>query len=85
MKFVCHILCVLLCAGGLHADYDVPRLADIQIDGDPSDWRDGGLHIGTLADEGHRLALSGDLRASLRLAWEPRGLLVLVEIVDDLA
>ena len=79
------LFCTLLTAALARADYDIPRIAGVEIDGDTSDWQGGGLHIGALVGEGQLLALSPDLSAALRLAWEPRGLLVWVDIKDDLA
>lgn len=74
---------LLLWVRAAAADYGVPQLDGIDIDGNLSDWAEGGLRVETLADEEQMLAVGSDLSASLRLGWDQRGLLVGVEVGDD--
>ncbi|MFP4058156.1 MAG: sugar-binding protein [Candidatus Brocadiia bacterium] len=80
-------LAVASCAprpeGGAGGPFDVPRLAEVAIDGDGSDWSEGGFRIDVLHDPSPRRASAPDLDATARLGWDPRGLLVLVAVTDD--
>lgn len=75
--------CLALVASSLYADYEVPRVEGVKVDGDKSDWADKGLRVEALASDTHRLPALPGLAASLRLAWDERGLLVLLEVEDD--
>lgn len=63
---------------------EVPFAEDIQIDGQTGDWRQVGVDQGRLpAAEDHHDAGPDDLDARLSLAWNDQGLLVLVQVIDD--
>ena len=62
--------------------YDVPRMDNVSIDGNPSDWGDRGFHIDALANTDGPMPDPKDFDAKLRLGWNDRGLLVLVSVVD---
>lgn len=64
--------------------YDVPRLDDVMVDGRMADWGNGGFRVDAMVDlgSGHvRSAANFDPR--FRLAWDDRGLLVLIQVDDD--
>jgi len=63
--------------------FDVPRMANIAIDGDDADWGDRGFRVEVLADEDGQILAPDDFDARFRLGWNRRGLLVLVEVEDD--
>jgi len=64
---------------------DVPQVDGITIDGKGDDWGDRGFRVNVLPDENGKLKPAADLDASFRLGWDERGLLVLVNVVDDVA
>lgn len=64
--------------------FDVPRMPDVVIDGDASDWGDGGLRVDWLAAADGSSLASGDLDARLRLGWTDQGLLILATVSDDI-
>ena len=62
---------------------DTPKIEDIVIDGDFSDWEGKGLDAGYLAGEEGRVYEDVDLSATAKIGWDERGLLVLVRVKDD--
>ncbi len=71
-------------AGGDHSPiFDIPRLDKIAIDGKADDWGDGGMKVEIMAGLDGRLKAASDFDARFRLAWDDRGLLVLVTVKDD--
>jgi CubicO group peptidase (beta-lactamase class C family) len=65
--------------------YSIPRLTGLTLDGDPSDWGDGGLRVELLSCLEGQLPPPEDLDARVRLAWDDRGLWVLLTVRDDVA
>lgn len=65
------------------AVFDVPRLENITVDGDASDWGDRGFHVGLLADEKRNFKDASDFDGRLWLGWDDAGLLVRAEGRDD--
>lgn len=63
--------------------YDVPFVAGITIDGDGADWRDEGFRVEIMPDKDGRTLPRASLEPSFRLAWDERGLLVLLKVRDD--
>jgi hypothetical protein len=65
------------------ANYDIPRLDGITIDGDVADWGDRGFRVG-LFDRWVRLAMKPTLtdEADLRVGWDDKGLLLRVARED---
>ena len=63
--------------------FDVPRLANIVIDGRADDWGTAGFALNTLTDAGGKLRPADDFDATVRLGWGEKGLLVLARVRDD--
>ena len=63
--------------------FDIPRLDDIEIDGDDTDWGERGFHIDLMTDKDGNVRTPDDFDPIARLAWNARGLLVLVMVRDD--
>ena len=64
--------------------YDVPRMDNVVIDGRYNDWgSEGGFRVDLLAPVGVPLKSQSDHDARFRLAWNDRGLLLLVFIRDN--
>jgi predicted esterase len=63
--------------------YDIPRLDDIKIDGDDSDWKSAGFRIDAFAPADGHIVPTTDFDATCRVAWNAQGLLVLVHVADD--
>jgi len=63
--------------------FDVPKVEEIKIDGDISDWAGRGFEVGYLAGLNGKVYKEADLGASAKIGWDPRGLLVLVQVRDD--
>jgi len=65
------------------AAFDIPRLDNITIDGDTTDWKDGGFHINMLTSSTGKVKAVDDFDAKARLAYDQRGLLFLLTVRDD--
>jgi len=63
--------------------HDIPRTDKIVIDGKADDWAEAGLRIDLLIPPAGRPKRVADHDARVRLAWNDRGLLVLVVVQDD--
>lgn len=63
--------------------FDAPRVEGVVIDGDSGEWEEAGLDVGYLAGEDGAVYDSTDLDASAKIAWDERGLLVMVRVSDD--
>ena len=64
--------------------FDIPRLEGIEIDGSGDDWAGRGFLVKELGfARGGYQEDSADFDTQVRLAWNDRGLLVLVETRDD--
>jgi len=64
---------------------DVPLLPDIVIDGYANDWADRGFRHGRLRPAHGDERPADDFSADFRLGWNRLGLVVMVEVTDDLA
>ncbi len=82
-------LCAALLAVGMVRDsygavespvFDVPRLENVTIDGDPADWGGQGFHVALPADPDGVVKPPEVLDGSMNLAWDPQGLLVLIRV-----
>ncbi|MCL2640917.1 MAG: hypothetical protein FWD53_08750, partial [Phycisphaerales bacterium] len=72
-------------AGAAAEQFDIPRLDNITIDGDASDWKDGGFRINMLTSRMGKVKAVNDLDARARLAYDQRGLLFLLTVRDEVA
>lgn len=60
--------------------FDVPRLHNIRIDGDPADWGDHGFRISVFASAEGKMPPAADFDAGFRLGWDEQGLLLLLTV-----
>jgi hypothetical protein len=76
--------CLVLASTG-QAAISVPKLVGIQVDGKGDDWQDRGAKVDVLLpDEGKPFPVT-EFDANFRLAWDERGLLLLVNVKDAVA
>ena len=72
-------------SSGARPVYDVPFLDSFTVDGDATEWGDGGLRVslaGVSRDE-QKLVPKDDIDVSMRLGWTDEGLAALLEVHDD--
>jgi poly(3-hydroxybutyrate) depolymerase len=71
-------------AGGVPARpvFDIPRMDKTTVDGDPTGWGDGGFRVDVLAAPHGAIAPEERFNARMRLGWNDKGLLVLVQVRD---
>ena len=62
---------------------EIPKLEGIKIGGDVSDWAGRGFRIEVLSTIGRTVALTGVSAPRVRLAWDEKGLLVMVVVHDE--
>jgi hypothetical protein len=72
------------CATSTH-EIRIPRLSNIQIDGIGGDWSDSGYRVEVFSDTAGVQQPATEGSARMRLGWDPRGLLVLLDVRDDRA
>ncbi len=65
--------------------FDIPKLADIKIDGKDDDWKDKGFSVEALADVAGKTRPPENFNPAFKLGWNDTGLLVLVTVTDDVA
>jgi Carbohydrate family 9 binding domain-like/Calcineurin-like phosphoesterase len=65
--------------------FAVPRMDDVTIDGQTGDWSGRGFEARFLAGEDGKVYDPADLSARAKIGWDDRGLLVLIEVRDDVA
>lgn len=63
--------------------FDIPRVEGIKVDGKPGDWSDCGFRVDALCGPVAMRKDAADFDATFRLAWDDRGLLLLVTVSDD--
>ena len=63
--------------------FDVPRLEGIAIDGKTDDWGDRGFHVRSVVSLEGKMCAPEDFDPSFKLAWNDKGLLLLVQVRDD--
>ena len=71
-------------AGDSSPVFDIPKLADMKIDGKADDWGDKGFRVDGLCDVAGRARPPADFDVAFRLGWNDAGLLVLVTVTDDI-
>jgi pimeloyl-ACP methyl ester carboxylesterase len=69
-------------AAEVPAVFEIPKLNNIKIDGDITDWRQG-FRIEVLAPADGRIVSPADFDAIIGLAWTDGGLLAIVTVADD--
>ncbi len=62
--------------------YQIPRLANIVVDGQAADWGERGFAVDVLANTAEHVRSRADFDGCFRLGWNARGLLVLVNVTD---
>lgn len=87
-RFACQILAALTCLLAFSSfaqveTFDLPRLDNIKIDGDFSDWDYQGFGVEVLLQEEGVLKDASDHNVYFRAGWNPDGLLLLVNVRDD--
>jgi predicted O-methyltransferase YrrM len=63
--------------------FRIPRLDGIVIDGNMEDWGDRGFRVDFIAAPDGRVLPPDDFDVKFRLGWNPQGLLVWTEVLDD--
>ncbi len=63
--------------------FDAPQLDGITVDGTADDWSGRGLVVGIMTTPEGALRRPDDFDAAFRLAWDDRGLLLLVTVGDN--
>lgn len=82
------VLCLLAAPGVALAEdtspiFDVPRFEHIVVDGQAGDWHDQGFVIETMTSANGLVKPAADMDSHLRLGWDDRGLLVLIQVSDQ--
>ncbi|MEE2754511.1 MAG: hypothetical protein VX910_11055, partial [Candidatus Latescibacterota bacterium] len=65
--------------------YDVPRQANVSIDGDTSEWVTPGFSVGPLAGKDGSTLPGEDFDVRARLGWSSKGLLFSIKLRDDIS
>ncbi len=66
-------------------EFFIPRLDNLTIDGNASDWGDAGFQVNVMVPRKEKAVAQSDFDPRLRLAWNDKGLLVAAIVTDDLA
>src|SRR5437660_7362512 len=61
----------------------IPRLSNISIDGRSADWGNSGYRVEVFSDNAGDLSSPANASARMRLGWDARGVLVLLDVHDD--
>ena len=80
---VCLILAALAGCASQEQTIGIPRTDGIVIDGKADEWGERGYRVEILSSERGPLQPADDLDVRFRLGWDPRGLLVLAFVRDD--
>jgi hypothetical protein len=62
--------------------FDIPKIENIAIDGDLSNWGNNGFKLQLLANDRGAFKARADFHANCQLAWDQRGLLIACEVRD---
>lgn len=65
--------------------FEIPKLADVKLDGDASEWTGKGLAVSGLKPAEGAARTAPNFEPTFRVGWDDRGLLVLVQVIDDVA
>lgn len=64
--------------------YDIPFARGISIDGDGADWKEAGFRVEFMPDMNGITQPQASFEPKSRLAWDKRGLLLLLKVRDDI-
>ena len=64
--------------------YDIPFARGISIDGDGADWKEAGFRVEFMPDMNGITQPQASFEPKFRLAWDKRGLLLLLKVRDDI-
>lgn len=68
--------------------FSIPKIDNIQVDGNGGDWGDRGFRVEIMTpptSANHGMPKADDMDGRFCLAWDDRGLLLLVTVLDDKA
>lgn len=65
--------------------FEVPKIADVKLDGDAAEWAGKGLIVTGLKPAEGAARTAPNFEANFKVGWDERGLLVLVQVTDDVA
>jgi len=65
--------------------FDIPKLADVKLDGDAAEWAGKGLIVTGLKPAEGAARTAPNFAANFKIGWDERGVLVLVQVTDDVA
>jgi len=90
MALSLRVLMLLTCAAPLFAGegvtvFDIPKLADVKLDGDAAEWAGKGLAVSGLKPAEGAARTAPNFDVTFRIGWDDRGILVLVQVIDDVA
>lgn len=74
-----------LSAGEGAAVFEVPKIVDVKLDGDAAEWAGKGLIVTGLKPAEGAARSAPNFDANCKIGWDERGLLVLVQVTDDVA
>lgn len=79
------VLALPLWAAEEGAVFEIPKLAEIVLDGKADEWGDKGLAISGLKPAAGATRSAPNFEAQFRMGWDERGILLLVQVTDDTA
>lgn len=88
LSVACVLWCSLPCGASLSEGagpsplFDVPRVDNVTVDGQAGDWGDAGLSVETSASNDASQRPVEEFRPRLRLGWDERGFLLLLQVHD---
>jgi hypothetical protein len=82
MLFVA-VLVLPLWAGEEGTVFEIPKLAEIVVDGKADEWGGKGLAIGGLKPAAGPARSAPNFDAKFHMGWDERGILLLVQVTDD--
>ncbi len=90
MRTVAYIIIITLmllstsCLSAQAETFNIPKLDNIKIDGDFSDWnRDQGFGVEVLLQEEGTFKSADDHNVNFRVGWNEKGILIYIEVQDN--
>lgn len=80
---VCGVFLALLGAAASAANFDIPKVSALVVDGRLDDWTNAGLVVDILTDQDGRCKPVENFDPRFRLAWDESGLFLAVSVQDD--